>query len=154
LHTEVLASVDAEEDPQMKDSIKEEVVDDSLQHTILLEEETRDVITDLHNRAENQVTPVQRAGKIVPTMEFGGHSIYKSTLVSQLNGNVFLSKDRLARIKHSIQFNNHDNCLQSGSSSRSSLLCIGSECGVHFVQRSTTRLLSTVRPATKKKGDV
>jgi hypothetical protein len=88
-------------------------MDDDLQHTILLEEETRDVITELLNRAENQVTLVQGAGKIMPTVEVGGHSIYKSTLVSQLNGNVFLSKDRLARIKHSIQFNNHDNCLQA-----------------------------------------
>ena len=41
--------------------------------------------------------PVRR-GKIVRTIEIGGHCIYKSTLVSQLNGNFVLSKDRLARI--------------------------------------------------------
>ena len=97
------------------------------------------------------MTFVQGARKIVLTVEVGGHSIYKWTLVSQLTGNVFLSKARLARSKHSIQFNNHDNCLQSGSSCRSSLLCIGSNCGVHFVQRSTTRLSSTVRSAAKRK---
>jgi hypothetical protein len=87
----------------------------------------------------------------MPTVEVDGHSIYKSTLVSQLNGNVFLSKDRLARIKHSIHFNNHDNCLQTRSSCGSSLLTIGSDCGVHFVQRSTTWLLSTVKSAVKRK---
>ena len=49
--------------------------------------------------------------EIVPTMKVGGHSIYKSTFISQLNGNVFLSNDKLARIKQSIQFNNYDNRL-------------------------------------------
>ena len=123
-------------------------------HTILLEEETRDVIMDLLNRAENQVTLVQGARKIVPTLEVGGHSIYKSTLVSELNGNVFLSKDRLARSKHSIQFNNHDNCLQSGSSCGSSLLCIGSNCGCILSNeaRQGYRQLYDLLP--KEKGDI
>ena len=33
LHTELLASVDDVEDPLMRDSIEEEVVDDGLQHS-------------------------------------------------------------------------------------------------------------------------
>ena len=45
----------------------------------------------------------------------------------------------------------HDNCLQASSSSGSGLLSIGSDCAVHFVQRSTTRLSSTVRSAAKRK---
>ena len=152
LHAEESGTLDAATDTGVStESAAEELVDDGLQHAVLIEEETRDVITDLLNRAENQVASISASGKIVPTVEVGSHSIYKSTLVSQLNGNVFLSKDRLARIKHSIQFNNHDNCLQSGSSSGSSLLCIGSDCGVHFVQRSTTKLSSTVRSAAKRK---
>ena len=52
---------------------------------------------------------------------------------------------------HSIQLNKHDNGLQARSSRGSSLLFIGSDCGVHFVQRSMTRLLSTVKSATKRK---
>jgi hypothetical protein len=68
-----------------------------------------------------------------------------------INDNIFLSKDRLARIKHSIQFNKHDNCLQARSSRGSSLLCIGSNYGVHFVQRSMTRLLSIVKSVVKRK---
>ena len=86
------------------------------------------------------------------TIEVDGHAIYKSALVSQLNGNIFLSKDRLARIKQSIQFNNHANCLQARSSCLSSLLSIGSDFGVHFVQRSTTRLLSTIKSVAKWKN--
>jgi len=89
--------------------------------------------------------------KIQPTVEVEGHYIYKSTLVSQLNGNSFLSKDQLAQIKQSIKFNNHDNCVQASLSSGTSLLCVGSDYGVHFVQRSMTRLSSTVRFAAKRK---
>ena len=86
------------------------------------------------------MTSVQRTEKILPTVEVDGHSFYKSTFVSELNGNVFLSKDRLASIKYSIQFNNHNNCLEARS-----------DRGVPFVQRSTTRLLSTVKSVAKRK---
>ena len=48
------------------------------------------------------MTSVQGVGKILPTIEVDGHFIYMLTLVSQLNGDIFLSKDRLVRIKHSI----------------------------------------------------
>ena len=102
----------------MRDSIEDPgiesgVVDDSLQLSTLVEEETHDVKMDLLNKAEDQVISVQGAGKILPTVDVDGHSIYKSTLVSQLNGNIFPSKVKLARNKHSIQFNNYDNCLQA-----------------------------------------
>ena len=69
---------------------------------MLLEEETCNVIMNIPNLVEEHVRPIHGAWKIVPTIEVGGHCIYKSTLVLQLNGNHFLSKDRLARIKHSI----------------------------------------------------
>ena len=133
----------------MGDIIEDDVADDGLQLSTLVEEETCDVTTDLLNQAKDQVSSVQRTKKILPTVEVFGHSIYKATLVSQLNGNVFLSKDRLARIKHSIQFNNEDNCLNTRSLCGSSLIPIGSDCGVHFVQRNTTTLLSSVKPAAK-----
>ena len=154
LHTYLMASVDIVDSPQMGDSIEDDVVDDGLQLSTLVEEETHNVIADLLNKAEDQVTSVHRTIKILPTKGVDGHYIYKSTFVSQLNGIDFLSKDELAKIKHSIQFNNHDNCLMARSSRGSSLLYIGSNCGVHFVQRSTTRLLSTVNPLPNGKGDV
>jgi hypothetical protein len=36
--------------------------------------------------------------KIVPIVEYSGNVIFKSTLVSQFNGNSFLSKDRLTKV--------------------------------------------------------
>ena len=105
----------------MGDPIEDDVIDDGLQLSTLVEEEARDVVMDLFNQAEDQVTSVQRIGKILATVEVDGHSIYKSTLILQLSGIVFLSKYRLARIKHSIQFNNHDNYLQARSSCGSRL---------------------------------
>ena len=65
---------------------------DGLQLSTLVEEETRDVTMDLLNHTEDHVTSVQRIGKILPTVEVDGHSIYKSTLLSQLNGNFFYPK--------------------------------------------------------------
>ena len=98
-------------------SIQDDVVDNGLELSTLVEEETRVVITDLFNQAEDQVTSVHKIG----TVEVDGHSINKSALVSQLNDNVYLFKYRLARIRHSIQFNNHDLCLQTRSSCGSTL---------------------------------
>lgn len=108
-------------------------------------------MTDVLNSAEVQILENQGGPKIQPTVEANGHCIFKSTLVSQLNGNNFLSKDRLARIKHNIQFNNHDNCVRAGMSLGTGLLSIGSNCAVHFVHQNTTRLSSMVRSATKRK---
>ena len=136
----------------MRDSIEDDI-DDSIEHLAALEEETCDAIMDILNCALPQVTMLQSNEKIMPTMEVDGHYIYKSTLVSQLNGNHFLSKDRLTRIKHSIEFNNHNNCMRVGLSSSTGLLCIGSDCGVYFVQRSTTRISSTVKFVAKRKRD-
>lgn len=137
--------------PHMRDSVDDDLIDDAAEESAMLEQETRDVITDVLNRAETQVPVSENEEKIKGTVELEGHTIYKSTLVSQLNGNNFLSKDRLARVKHSIAFNNHDNCVDASLSAGTGLLCIGSDCGVHFVQRSTTRLSSSVKSAAKRK---
>ena len=151
LHDETASGSGNAVAPQMRDTIGDDVDEDGAEHSAVLEQETHDAIIDLLNRAEVQVSTVVTDEKIKPTMEVDGHCIYKSTLVYQLNGNNFLSKDKLTRIKHTIQFNNHDNCMQSGLSLGTGLLCIGSNCGVHFVQRITTRLSSTVRFAAKRK---
>jgi hypothetical protein len=64
-----------------------------------------------------------------------GKSVYKSTLVNELNGNPFLSKDKLTRIRNSIYFNNADDYLSVASSTSTCLLGLGSHCGVHFSGR-------------------
>ena len=98
--------------PQMRDNLEESAAEeDESEHWRIIEEEARDAVTDVLNSAEVQVQQPQGSERIEVTVEVDGHVIYKSTLMSQLNGSVFLSKDRLARIKHSAQFNNHDNFL-------------------------------------------
>jgi len=84
----------------MMDTIEGSIDEDGAKHSATLEEETRNAIMDLFNRDEVQVSTIQTDEKIKPTVEVDDHCIYKSTLVSQLNGNNFLSKDRLVRIKH------------------------------------------------------
>ena len=117
----------------MQDFVEEDIEDDEPNHLARLQEEARDAMTEVLNSAKVQILENQGGPKIQPTVEVDGHCIFKSTLVSQLNGNNFLSKDRLARIKHNIQFNNHDNCVRVGMSLGTGFLSIGSNCAVHFV---------------------
>ena len=60
-------------------------------------------------------------------------SIYKSTLVSELNGNNFISKDQLTRVRNSIYSNNADNYTTTSYSISLMMLGFGSDCGVFFV---------------------
>lgn len=131
--------------------LESELFDDGQDIGMVAEGEVRDAIADMLNTHEEQVIAVAAPPSIVPVVEFGGHFIYKSTLVSQLNGNPFLSKDRLTRVKHSMYFNNHDDYLSAAASSSTCLLGIGSDCGVYFVQNSTTTVSSTVKSALKRK---
>ena len=96
--------------------------------------EVRDALSNMLSSHEPQVTTVMAPPRITPTVAFSGHTIYKSTLASQLNGNPFLSKDRLTRVKNSMYFNNHDDYLSAAASSNTCLLGIESDCGVYFVQ--------------------
>ena len=78
--------------------------------------------------------------KVIPFVEFFGHKIFKSTLVSQLNSNLFLSKDRLTRVRNFIYFNNSDDYINASSSTKTMLLGLSMDCGVYFMQRSTTTI--------------
>ena len=53
LHTKFVTSMDFVDSLKMGDSIKNDVVDDRLQLSTLVEEETRDVIMDLLNQAKD-----------------------------------------------------------------------------------------------------
>ena len=113
-----------------------------------LEEETRQVIRELLSEQEVQISSNESSVKVVRAVTYEGHSIYKSTLVSQLNGNLYLSKDRLTRMKNSIYFNNADDYLAASSSTSSMLLCLGSDVGVYF--KDMCGVGSTVRAAQKR----
>ena len=83
-------------------------------------------------RARAKVSSSPPSSKVLPIVTFQGHSIYKSTLVSQLNGIPYLSKDRLTRMNNVIYFNNSHDYLAAFSSTTSMLLGLGSDVGVYF----------------------
>ena len=69
-----------------------------------LEAEARAVVTDMLNDKELQVQVESSYSKIVPFVQSSRHVTYKSSLVSHLNRNPFLSKHRLTWVKNSIFF--------------------------------------------------
>lgn len=74
----------------MVGDVEEDLVDDGVPAITVVESETRDVITEMLNNHEEYVCEVPTLAKVEPFVEFGGHQIFKSTLVGQLNGNPFL----------------------------------------------------------------
>ena len=135
----------------LNQDVEDEIVDDGLDPEAVVADEARDALADVLNNAEIQVSSRVAPLKVLPFVEYAGHKIYKSTLVSQLNGNPFLSKDRLTRVKHSMYFNNHDDYITVAASSSSCLLGLGSDCGIYFVQRTSTTTALTVKAAARRK---
>ena len=136
----------------------EEPADDAEHDLRLAEEECRDAISQMLDSAE--VSPAvlpnlhERGQIIQPVVEYMGKAIYKSTLVAELNGNPFLSKDRLTRIKNSIYFNNAEDYLSAARSGTTGLLGLGSDCGVLFMQSATLGYSSGVKAARKRNRTV
>jgi len=132
-------------------SIVDASLDDREEILRLAEEECRDAISQMLDSAEPS-PPMPPSGqnhvqKIELVVEYKGRAIYKSTLIGELNGNPFLSKDRLTRIKNSIYFNNAEDYLSAANSTSTALLGLGSDCGVLFMQSPTLGLSSGVRAA-------
>ena len=71
--------------------------------------------------------------------------------MSRLNGNPFLSKDRLTKVKDSIYFNNSDDSLNAANSIETHLLGLGSNCDVYFVHQVTTTQSSIAKAVGKRK---
>jgi hypothetical protein len=71
--------------------------------------------------------------------------------VSELNGNPYLSKDRLTRFRNSIYFNNAEDYLSAASSSSTMLLGLGSDCGVFFLQTANLNTTLAVKAAKRRK---
>ena len=152
---ELTARLDGDGDESLAeyDTLAEEgEFDDGLDPLVVAESEARHCLGDMLNSISGEVSITPPPKKIVPVVEFGGCNIYKSTLVAQLNGNPFLSKDRLTRVRNSIYFNNSEDYLSAAQCSSTCLLGIGSHCGVYFVQRSTTLVSSTVKAAVSRRS--
>jgi hypothetical protein len=70
------------------------------------------------------------------TVQYSGHKIYKSTLVSRVHNYIF--------------FNNSDDYLVATNSENSCLLGVGSDCIMYFVRRNTTRMTYAAKSAMKR----
>ena len=133
----------------------EDELEDDPEPLGIAEGECMDALSELMDAVEPPAPSLTNSGathaqSIVPTVEYGGKTIYKSTLVSELNGNPYLSKDRLTRVRNSVYFNNSEDYLSAASCESTMLLGIGSDCGVFFVQRNTTTTSSAVKAAQRR----
>jgi hypothetical protein len=137
-------------------SASEGDVDDGVDPRVLFENEARDIISDMRSKVQ---CPNDGAGAgtsvptvlYCPTVRMSGKVVYKSTLVNELNGNPFLSKDRLTRIRNSIYFNNSEDYLSAATSNSTCLLGLGSDCGVFFVE-SQSRTVGSAAKAAKSRS--
>jgi len=120
----------------------------------VLEEECKDAISQMLDSTEpSQPLPTTchiPGQKIEPMVEYMGKAIYKSTLVADLNGNPFLLKDLLTRIKNSVYFNNAEDYLSAANSTTTALLGLGSDCGVLFMQSQSLGKSSGVTTTQKR----
>jgi hypothetical protein len=80
---------------------------------------------------------------IKPVVELDGKDMYKSCLVSQLNGNPTLSKDRLTKVRNGVYFRRDERAPKKGVSIG---FGIGSDCAVLFESES----IPVVERATRK----
>ena len=76
---------------------EEDLVEDGAGNLLVVKAETCAAVFEMLNGEEPQMSSAILVEKVIPFVEYGSHQIYKSTLVSQLNANPFLSKDRLKR---------------------------------------------------------
>jgi len=71
-----------------------DLVDDGLDDVAIIESKTQDAILDMSNEIEGQfLIDVRFQNAICLIVEYEGNKIYKSTLVSQFNENLFFFKD-------------------------------------------------------------
>ena len=81
-----------------------------------------------------------------------GKDMFKAFLVSQLNGNQTLSKDRLTKMRSGVYFRGYGKTLQNGVSIG---FGIGLDCGVLLENNSIPPIERTARkgvPRSKKQG--
>lgn len=147
-----LTTQEGEGMPHLEGDVHEDF-DDGLDLVPVAENEYRDALSELMDQVEpplDACEPVNKPWKRVQTVEYNGKCIYKSTLVSELNGNPFLSKDQLTRVKNSIYFNNSEDYLSTTSSSATMLLGVGNNCGVFFLQQHFGNISSTMKATQRR----
>ena len=109
-----------------QDSDEESIEAADLDPIVVVEDECRQAIREMLSASNTVPAPeLQQStttSRILPTVSYSNKVIYKSTLVSELNGNPFLSKDRLTRIPNSVYFNNAKDYLSASSSTSTCLV--------------------------------
>jgi hypothetical protein len=78
-------------------------------------------------------------------MKFEEKVIFKSTIADQLNVNLFINKNRLTHVKPSIYFNNSKTYMTTMESFNICFTRLGSNVGMHFVQKVSTPQSSFVK---------
>lgn len=78
--------------------------------------------------------------------------MFKSTLVFELNGNPFLSKERLTRVRNSVYLNNAEEYMSAANSENTCLHGLGFDCAVYFVSNSAGPQTSAARAAKRRNG--
>jgi hypothetical protein len=136
-------------------SANERDVDDGVDPRVWFENEARDIIFDMRSGVQCPYdgARIETSAPTVlycPTVSMLDKIVYKSTLVNELNGNPFLSKDRLTHICNSVYFNNSENYLSTATSNSTCLLGLGSDCGVFFV-KSQSHVVGSARKAAKSR---
>jgi hypothetical protein len=136
-------------------SASEGDVDDGVDPRVLFENKARDIISNVRSGVQcpNDGAGARTSAPTVlycPTVSMSGKVVYKSTLVNELNGNPFLSKDRLTRIRNSIYFNNSEDYLSTATSNSTCLLGLGSDCGVFFVESQSHTMGSAAKAAKSR----
>ena len=84
-----------------------ELWDDRFNDVEVIQSETNDAIDDMLSNVGLDPSDSSK-DNISPNIEYEGHKMYKSTLVSQMNGNPFLSKDKLTKVNNLLYFNNNE----------------------------------------------
>jgi len=106
-----------------------------------------------HELAENLYSIDENVRKIINlVVDIDGKDMFKSCLVSQLNGNLTLSKDRLTKARNGVYFRQDGKAPQKGVSIG---FGIGSDCGVLFESNSISTTERTGRkgvPQSTKQG--
>lgn len=130
---------------------KDKLCEDGIPILTIVESETQDVLAKMLSNHENHIQVEQMPIKDEPFVEFHENGIFKSTLVGQLNGNPFMSKDKLIHVKKSMHSNNNKDYLNVAQCSNTCFVGIGLDVGVYFVRCSTISRASIVI-AAKKRG--
>ena len=96
----------------------------------IIEDETWHVISNILDFEEVNGGSNIVVVKVMMLVKYDGHQIFKVTLVSQLNTNIFWSKDRLTEVKKSIYFNNIVDYINTSSLPSSMSVGLGYDVGI------------------------